>query len=104
MIKDKLAILLIVNHYRAYIFATSPQLWAGDEYWTSAAPRSNILSPSKNFSLVTNIQLQLYANKPYIYEIRTCLSRCFVNHFMTCFNNVNSSELFAMEYKFSFVS
>ena len=48
------------------IFVTRLQFLEGEEYWTSAAPRSNILSPSKNFSLVTNIRLQLLANKPYI--------------------------------------
>ena len=62
----KLAISLIVNYYRAYIFATSPQLWAGDEYWTSAAPRSNILSPAHNFGLVTNICPVIINNKLYI--------------------------------------
>ena len=62
----KLAISLIVNYYRAYIFATSPQLWAGDEYWTSAAPRSNILSPTHNFGLVTIICPVIIDNKLYI--------------------------------------
>ena len=31
-----LALWFIVNYYRVYIFATSPQLWAGDKYWTKA--------------------------------------------------------------------
>ena len=30
LLQFKLAISFIVNFYRAYIFATSPQLWAGD--------------------------------------------------------------------------
>ena len=65
-LKGKLAISLIVNYYRAYILATSPKLWAGDEYWTSAAPRSNILSPAHNFGLVTNICPVIINNKLYI--------------------------------------
>ena len=66
IIKGRLAILHIVNHYRAYIFDTSPQLRAGDKFWTLTAPRSNILSPAHNSGLVKNICSVIFNNKLYI--------------------------------------
>ena len=57
------SLLLIIT---GHIFRP-PALSFGQEteYWTSAAPRSNILSPAHNFGLVTNICPVIINNKPY---------------------------------------
>ena len=59
-------ILFIFHKFLSNICFISLQVLEGKEYLTSAAPWSNILSPSQTFRLVTNIWPTLINNKHYI--------------------------------------
>ena len=50
-----LALWFIVNYYRVYIFATSPQLCAGDKILDWGAAKVQYLSPAHNWGLVAKI-------------------------------------------------
>ena len=59
-------ILFIFHKFLSNICFISLQVLEGKEYLTSAAPWSNILSPSQTFRLVTNIWPTLINNKHHI--------------------------------------
>ena len=70
---EKSSVIYLLSAFRFLLTA---------EYWTSAAPQSNILLSTKIFRLITNIWLQTFHNKCYTYY----------KFYLVSYRNIHTSE------------